>query len=157
MVGLWCISVPPTKVLIRGFLNSPGTNSWKASLKSCTVTGRLAKVRRLTTLKLYFSDNLDHFTEFPARSFLRYILDIVIHLTGSRTGANFSTKYIVMRADLAASLDNLKGTIQSHQTSLSHALNKRLRRSPKRRGLSEETEESIRWVFCFDLHQDVEC
>jgi len=81
--------------------------------------------------------------EFPARSFLRYILDIVIHLTGNRTGANFSTKYIVMRADIAASLDNLKKSIQSHQTSLSYALNKRLRRSPKRRGLSEETEESI--------------
>ncbi|KAF8736497.1 hypothetical protein AX14_014477 [Amanita brunnescens Koide BX004] len=80
--------------------------------------------------------------DFPARTFLKYILDIVIHFTGRRTGMDFSTKYVVMRADIAASLDNLKTSIQSHQTSLSHALNKRLRRSPKR-GLSEETEESI--------------
>ena len=83
-------------------------------------------------------------TDFPTRTFLKYILDIVIHLTASRTGMGFSSKYVVMRADLATALDNLKTSIQSHQTSLSHALNKRLRRSPKRRGLSEETEESIR-------------
>jgi hypothetical protein len=99
------------------------------------------------------SDNLKRTTDFPARTFLKYILDIVIHFTGRRTGMDFSTKYVVMRADIAASLDNLKTSIQSHQTSLSHALNKRLRRSPKR-GLSEETEESIRWVLCLRLSGD---
>ncbi|KAK2464989.1 hypothetical protein APHAL10511_003065 [Amanita phalloides] len=81
--------------------------------------------------------------DFPARIFLKHVLDIAIHLTEVRAGKDPDTKHFVMRADIAASLDNLKACIQTRQTSLNHALNRRLRRSPKRRGLSEETEESI--------------
>ncbi|KIL58844.1 hypothetical protein M378DRAFT_188122 [Amanita muscaria Koide BX008] len=79
--------------------------------------------------------------EFPARLFLNYIMNTALYLNGTRTGSR--TKYILMRADLTSTLDKLKASIQSHQTCLNHALNKRLRRSPKRRGISEETEESI--------------
>ncbi|KAM6499495.1 SAC3 domain containing protein [Amanita muscaria] len=79
--------------------------------------------------------------EFPARLFLNYIMNTALYLNGTRTGSR--TKYILLRADLTSTLDKLKASIQSHQTCLNHALNKRLRRSPKRRGISEETEESI--------------
>ncbi|KAF8621366.1 hypothetical protein AX15_007833 [Amanita polypyramis BW_CC] len=81
--------------------------------------------------------------EFPPSLFLKHIFGIAVHLTEVHMGKHIQTKYFVMRTDIAAALNNLKIAIQSHQTSLSRALNRRLRRSPKRRGMSEETEESI--------------
>ncbi|PFH53647.1 hypothetical protein AMATHDRAFT_1283 [Amanita thiersii Skay4041] len=80
--------------------------------------------------------------EFPARSFLNYIVKTSAHLTQTRAGGSSGAKHIVFRAELKASLEAFETLIKSSQTELSHILNKHMRRSPKRRGPSEETDRS---------------
>ncbi|KAF8623868.1 hypothetical protein AX17_007270 [Amanita inopinata Kibby_2008] len=81
--------------------------------------------------------------EFPARIFLSYILGVAIHYTEARTRKGPGTKYLIFRSDLAVTMESLKASLQSQQTALNHILNKRLRRSPKRRGLSEGSDLSF--------------
>ncbi|KXN83005.1 SAC3 family protein 1 [Leucoagaricus sp. SymC.cos] len=78
--------------------------------------------------------------DFPARTFIQHLLELTVLRTEKH--ANITKpqeKHNIPAIDLKAASELFEASIQPFQTSLSLALNMSVRRSPKRRGMSEES------------------
>ncbi|KAJ3554038.1 hypothetical protein NP233_g12506 [Leucocoprinus birnbaumii] len=79
--------------------------------------------------------------DFPARTFIQHLLELTVLRTEKHTNvASAQTKQDIPIVDLKAAEELFEATIPVYQTQLNLALNMSVRRSPKRRGMSEETE-----------------
>ncbi|KAJ3576018.1 hypothetical protein NP233_g719 [Leucocoprinus birnbaumii] len=79
--------------------------------------------------------------DFPARTFIQHLLELTVLRTEKHTNvASAQTKQDIPIVDLKAAEELFEAAIPTYQTQLNLALNMSVRRSPKRRGMSEETE-----------------
>jgi hypothetical protein len=79
--------------------------------------------------------------DFPTRTFIQHLLELTVLRTEKHASIKSSQETrLIPLIDLKAALELFEAAIQPFQTNLSLALNMSVRRSPKRRGMSEETD-----------------
>ncbi|KAF5344851.1 hypothetical protein D9756_011184 [Leucocoprinus leucothites] len=78
---------------------------------------------------------------FPARTFIQHLLELTVLRTEKHTNvASSQARQDIPVVDLKAAEELFEAAIQPFQTQLNVALNMSVRRSPRRRSMSEETE-----------------
>jgi len=81
--------------------------------------------------------------DFPTTAFLNHLYDLAQYRTESLTGKNFKTQFSVPKVEVANAVKRFQLLLQSHAIKLlqTHALY--IRRSPRRRGVSEDSVLSM--------------
>ncbi|EKM74835.1 hypothetical protein AGABI1DRAFT_132809 [Agaricus bisporus var. burnettii JB137-S8] len=80
--------------------------------------------------------------EFPARTFIQHLLELTVLRTEKHTNIKPQERQHIPLVDLKAASELFETTIQKFWMNLNLALNMSVRRSPKRRETSEETDAS---------------
>lgn len=80
--------------------------------------------------------------DFPPRVFVDHLRDLVLHRILMIVGKDSRTVFQVPKAGIATVMPQFKGLLENESTKLQQAHALRIRRSPKRRALSEESESS---------------
>lgn len=84
--------------------------------------------------------NLTHDLDFPAQELLQQLWNLTQVHTETLAGELAKRTFYVPVTEIAASLDSHTRAFQPRKESLGQALNRSIRRSPKRRDVSEDTE-----------------
>lgn len=94
-------------------------------------------------------------SDFPARTFIQHLLELTVLRTEKHIHvASSQTKQDIPIIDIEAASELFENAVELYRTQLNLVLNVSIRRSPKRRGMSEESVSYVYICIVFDYIED---